>query len=564
MNRQTKIVVIGGSAAGPKAAAKARRLDHDAEITIIQKDKDLSMASCGYPYYVKGDFNDRNSLIATPYGMVRDPDFFRKTKGIHALIETEVTRIHKESRTIDCKDLRTGNTSTVDYDKLIIATGASPKLPPIPGNRINGITTLHSMPDVDFLRNARDRGTVKNAVVIGGGLIGIEVCEALQESGINVTVVEMLPQVLTFLDWELAKLVENHVHSKTAKVITDLAVSEFVGNGKLDAVKLQDGTTLPCDLAVVAIGVSPNIQPARESGLKIGKLGGIEVNQHMQTSDPDIYAVGDCVEVPHRVSGKSTLTPLGDLANLQGRVAGENAVLGNTVTFPGTIQTGICKVFDFSAGSTGLSEARARDAGFDAVSIISAGPDKPAFMNGKPLITKMVADRATGKILGVQCVGMGDVSKQIAQTAMAIQGNLTVEDVSNADLPYAPPFTLAIDNLIAVAHILGNKMKGRLQTIAAVDVKKKVDRGEAPFIMDIREPHEHKMMRIGIGEILIPYAEVRDRLHELPADKNKEIICYCKVSLRGYETSLLLKANGWTNVKVMEGGILAWPFARGK
>ncbi|MDD2389993.1 MAG: FAD-dependent oxidoreductase [Desulfobacterales bacterium] len=561
MKNRKKIIVIGGSAAGPKAAAKARRLDQHADITIIQKDTDLSMASCGYPYYVSGEVKDRKSLISTAYGIIRDPDFFQTSKGIQAFIETEVSEIDRKNHTVTCKNLKTGEITRFDYDKLIIATGARAKLPPIAGNTLPGISTMHSMPDVDYLKTARDQGAIKQAIVIGGGLIGIEVCEALQISGIQVTVVEMLPQVLTFLDWELAKLVENHVRSKTAKVITDLAVSEFIGKEKLEAIKLSDGTSLPCELAVIAIGVSPNTTLARKAGLSIGKFGGIDVNKYMQTSDPDIYAIGDCVEVNNRITGNKTFAPMGDLANLQGRVAGENAAAGNRVTFPGTIQTGICKVFDFSAGSTGLSETRARAAGFNIISVITAGPDKPAFMNGKPLVTKMVAEAVTGKVLGVQCVGLGDVSKQIGQAAMAIQGNLTVEDLSNADLPYAPPFSLAIDNLIATAHSLGNKMKGRLESISAVEVKSRLDNGKTPFILDIREQHEYDMIHLGIGEKLIPLGEVRSRMDELPQDKEREIICYCKVSLRGYETSLFLKANGWKNVKVMEGGILAWPFA---
>lgn len=564
MNHRKKIIVIGGSAAGPKAAAKARRLDPYAEITIIQKDSGLSMASCGYPYYLSGRIKDRKSLLTTAYGIVRDPDFFESTKGILAVIETEVSEIDRKNHNITCNHRKTGEMTRLDYDKLIIATGADAKMPPVPGNTLSGISTLHSLSDVDYLKNAHARGNIKQAVVIGGGLIGIETCEALRQSGIQVTVVEMLPQLLAFLDWEIAKLVENHVRNKAVKVITNLAVSEFVGNGKLQAVKLNDGTILPCELAVVAVGVSPNTKLARKAKLFIGKLGGIEVNEYMQTSDPDIYAIGDCVEVHHRITGDKTLAPFGDLANLQGRVAGENAALGNCVTFPGTIQTGICKVFDFSAGSTGLSEVRAKAAGFNIVSVITSGPDKPVFMSGKPLVTKMVADADSGKVMGVQCVGWGDVSKQISQAAMAIQGNLTVEDLSNADLPYAPPFALPIDNLIAASHILGNKMKGRLDSISAVEVKTRLDNGSDPFILDIRERNEYEMMRLGIGEKQIPFGEVRNRLDELPPDKDREIICYCGISLRAYETSLLLKANGWKHAGVMEGGIIAWPFDREK
>jgi len=561
-----RIVVIGGSAAGPKAAAKARRMDENAEVVIFQKEADLSMASCGYPYYVGGFFDDRNMLLCTPTGIVRDPRFYLNAKAIDARTRTEVTAIDRKDHTVSYRNLATGETGSMGYDKLIIATGATPKMPPIPGTDLKGLTTLQSMQDADFLRKVRDEGVIKKAAIIGGGLIGIETCEALQLAGIDITVIELLPQLLTFLDWDLAKLVENHVRSKNANVITGNGIAEFLGeNGTLTGVKLQNGTELPCELAVVAIGVTPNVRLAREAGLTIGVTGGIEVNEYMQTSDPDIYAVGDCVETVHRITGKKVLAPYGDLANLQGRVAGENAVIGNTATFPGTVQTGICKVFDYSAGSTGLSETSARRNGYnDIVTVINASTDKPNFMGGQLVITKLVAQRSTGKILGAQCIGPGNVVKQIAQWAMAIQAGMYVEDIVNADLPYAPPFSLAIDHFIATGHLMQNKMKGRLKGISPMEVRKKLDEKDRPFFLDVREPVEYEQMRLGIGETLMPLGVLRKRLGELPQDKDREIICYCKISLRGYEAALILEANGWRNVKVMEGGIVAWPYAREK
>lgn len=566
MAEQKKIVVIGGSAAGPKTAARAKRLDPDAEVTIVQMAPELSMASCGYPYFVGGVFDDRRALLSTPYGEVRDPDFFSNTKGITARTNTEVTAIDREKKVVTCRDLNTDSIDELHYDKLVIATGATARKPPLPGIDLDGVTTLQSMRDADFLRKIRDDKSITKAVVIGGGLIGIETCEALQLSGIDITVVELLPQILMFLDWELAKVLENHVKSKAANVLTDIGVAEFVGEGgKLKAVKLANGTEVPCELAVMAIGVQPNTRLAEAAGIKIGSTGGIDVNAFMQTSDPDIYAVGDCVELNHLITGTRTRAPFGDLANLQGRVAGENVVFGNAAQFPGTIHTGICKVFDFSAGSTGLSEAKARAAGYDnIVTVVNASLDKPEFMGAKLLISKIVADGRTGRILGVQCVGPGDVSKQIATAAMAILGKLTVHDLVNADLPYAPPFSLPIDHFIASVHLLENKMKGRLNGISSLDMKKLLDGEDRPYLLDVRTPGEFDQMRIGFGETMIPIGELRNRLHELPQDKDKEIVCYCKISLRGYEAQRLLEANGWTNVKVLEGGVMAWPFGREK
>jgi len=564
MSEVKRIVVIGGSAAGPKAAAKARRMDQHAEVTIIQKAPYLSMASCGYPYYVGGFFDDRNQLLCTPTGVVRDPKFFLNAKGISAITNTEVTAIDRTAKMVVARHAETGVETRHPYDKLVLATGATPLMPPIPGTELEGITTLQSMRDADFLRKVRDDGAIKKAVVVGAGLIGVETCEALELAGIEITVVEMLPQVLMFLDWEMAKLVENHMRSKGAHVITENPVAEFLGDdGKLTGVKLKNGTELPCELAVVAAGVRPNSTLARDAGLDVGDTGGIAVNEQMQTSDPDIYAAGDCIEIPNLLTGKNVHAPYGDLANLQGRVVGQN-VAGGEARFPGTIQTGVCKVFDYSAGATGLSERNAQAAGLDTVSVVYAAPDKPGFMGAKLLVIKMVAEKTTGKLLGVQCVGPGDVSKRIATAAMAIHGKLTVTDLTVADLPYAPPFSPAIDNLIACAHVLDNKMNGRMTGISTREVKAKVDAGEDVYILDTRGPDEYEQMRLGIGEVLIPLGALRKRMDEIPQEKRKEIICFCKISLRGYEAASLLEANGWTNVKVMEGGIMAWPFAREK
>ena len=562
MSRKKRIVVIGGSAAGPKAAAKAKRTDYNAKVVMFQKDPDFSMASCGYPYYVGGYFNDRNMLIGTATG-VRDSQYFRTVKGVDARPNTEVTSIDREKKQVSFRNLISGESGDMTYDKIIIATGATAKMPPVPGTGLEGITTLQSMKDTDYLRKICDEKKIKEAVVIGGGLIGIETCEALQRAGIGITIVELLPQLLTFLDWEMARLVENYLQTKSARVITGNGIAAFLGtDGKLTGVRLQDGRELPCELAVVAIGVEPNVKLARQAGLTIGEAAGIEVDAFMQTSDPHIYAVGDCVSTYNMISGQKVLAPLGDLANLQGRVAGENAATQNLVTFPGTLQTGICKIFDYNAGSTGLSEAKARHLGYtDIVTTIVTSPDRPGFMGGLLLVTKVVADRKSGRILGAQCVGPGNVSKQIAQWAMAIMAGHSVEDLINCDLPYAPPFSLAIDHFIAAVHVMQNKIKGRMDGISSVELKAKLDGGESPFIIDVRGPDEYKETRPGIGEMLIPNTTLRENLDRLPQDKTREIVCYCVTALRAYESALVIRAEGWEHVRVLEGGIMAWPYS---
>ena len=559
-----RIVVIGGSAAGPKAASKARRLDQHAEITIIQRSPELSMASCGYPYYVGGVFDDRNQLLCTPAGVVRDPNFFFNAKGIRAMVSTEVTRIDRAGKTVSYRNLETGEEGAVEYDKLIITTGANPIRPRVPGIDLEGITTLQSMRDADFLRRVHDEHNIQRAVVIGGGLIGIETCEALNQAGTKITLVERLPQILSFLDRQLAKIAEGHAVANGVQVITSNGVAEFLGtDGKLTGVKLEDGTEVECELAIVAVGVRPNSKLAADCGLEIGELGGITVNEYMQTSDPDIYAAGDCVESTHRITGKKVHAPFGDLANLQGRVAGQNVIAGNTVKSPGTLLTGVCKLFDDVAGSTGLNEESARQAGYkNVVPLVNAGLDMPGFMGGKPLISKMVVDGDTGKVLGFQCIGNGDASKRIAEAALAIQGGLTVDDLVNADLPYAPPFSLAIDHLIACAHVMENKLTNRLKGISAEELKQRIDSGHQPLLLDARSPAEFEEMRLGIGETLIPLGALRSRIGELPEDRDTEIVCYCKISLRGYEAALILEAHGYRNVKVLEGGLLAWPYPK--
>ena len=559
-----KIIVIGGSAAGPKAAAKARRMDEFADITVLQKGPDLSMASCGYPYYVGGFFDDRNQLLCTPAGVVRDTKFYWNAKGIKTKVETEVTKIDRQNKQVEFVDLVTGEKGVQSYDKLVIATGAVAGMPPVPGINLKGITTLQSLQDADYLRKIKDDGKIRKAVVIGGGLIGIETIEALHLAGIELTLIELLPQLLTFLDWEMAKLVENYLKTKV-NVITKNGVAEFLGeDGVLTGVKLQNGTEIPCELAVVAIGVRPNIKLAKEAGITIGNLGGIQVNEYMQTSDPDIYAVGDCCEIKNLITQKPVLAPFGDLANLEGRVAGQNIIKEKSAVFPGTIQTGICKLFDYNIGITGLSETKAQESNIDYVKVVNASPDKPGFMEGKLLVTKLLADKKTGKIIGAQCLGPGDVAKQLATWAIAIKGGLTVEDMVNADLPYAPPFSLAIDHSIASAHILENKIKGLFEGISALEFKEKLNRKDDMFILDARGADEYEQTRLGIGERLIPIGALRQRMNELPQDKNKEIVVYCKISLRGYEAAVTLKAYGYMNIKVLEGGIMAWPFTKEK
>ncbi len=561
-----RYVIIGGSAAGPKIASKIRRLDQKAEIVIIQKSKSLSMASCGYPYYVGGVFDDPNLLIATPTGVTRNPDFFFKAKGITAYVETEAVAIDRIKKRVRIKDLKSGKEQEIPYDKLAVTTGANPIKPPIEGIDFQGIRTLHSLEDaIELKKMIQDDGSKKKAVVVGGGLIGIETCEALQLAGIENTVVEMLDQVLPFLDWEMAKLVENHIKSKGVEVLTSDGVKKFHGKeGRIASVELQSGRIIECDMAIVSIGVKPRKKLAEDCGITIGAKGGIQVNRFMQTSDPDVYSAGDCVEVTNLITHEKQLWPMGDAANLQGRIAAQNMVYGNIEEYEGFIGTGICKVFDFTAGSTGLSEKMAKREGYEnIIKVTHAAADKPGFMGAKPIILKLLAAKTTGKFLGLQAVGTGDVAKRLTTAAMALHGRMCIAHLVNLDLPYAPPFSPAIDNFITAIHVLENKWRHYMEGISSIELKEKLDKGEKPFIIDARGKNEYEADRLGIGETLIPLGALRTSLDKLPSDKTTEIITYCKISLRGYEAASFIKSEGYTNVKVLEGGIAAWPYPHG-
>ncbi len=559
-----KYIIIGGSAAGPKVASKIRRLDEQADITIIQKGKYLSMASCGYPYFVGGVFDDPGALIATPTGVPRDPDFFSKVKGITAIVNTEAIAIKTIKKIVTVRELSSGKESEFHYDKLILTTGANPVKPPIPGIDLKGVDTLQSMEDAVSLKEIALAKKAKHVVIVGGGLIGIETCEAFELAGIDATVVEMQDQILPFLDWEMAKLVENHMKAKGVEVITGKGVTRFIGeNGTITGVELTGGEILRCDHAVFSIGVRPNTSLAEAAGLKLGASGGISVNRFMQTSDPSIYAAGDCIEVTNIITQNKQHFPMGDAANLQGRVVAQNVIRGNSEEYNGVIGTGICKVFDFTAGSTGLSQKMAEMEGYENIlTAIHAAPDKPGFMGASPIIIKLIAAKSTGRLLGMQAVGTGDISKRVAMAAISLHGRLCITQMVNLDLPYAPPFSPAIDNFITAIHVLDNKWQKQMNGISSVDLNRKLEAGEKPFILDVRGPGEFEQMRLGIGEKLIPLGALRTRLGELPEDNSAEIITFCKISLRGYEAARILKGHGYTNVKVLEGGIIAWPFSR--
>lgn len=556
-----RIVIIGGVAAGTKAAAKARRLDQDAEITIVERGEHISYAGCGLPYYISGIVKERNDLMSTPIGVLRDPKFFKAVKDLTVLNFHEALSIDRANKEVTVKDLNRDQAYQIPYDKLIISTGSDPFVPPIPGRDLEGVHCLQKIEDAEDIRAELEQRKARDVVIIGGGLISIESTENLAEAGCRVSVVEVMPQILGFLDQDMALLVQKHMEAKGIKVVTGEKVERIEGeNGRVKAV-VTENNNLPADFVIIAAGVRPNIKLAQEAGLEIGKTGAIAVDRRMGTSDPDIFAVGDCVENRCLVCQKNfySYTPLGSTANKHGRVAAIN-VCGGDEHFNGIVQTGILKVFEFNVGRTGLTEQQARDEEFDPVTVITAGPDKAHFYpTAKPIIIKLVGDRKSGRLLGAQIVGAGEIDKRLNAVATALYYSARVEDISGFDLAYAPPFSPAMDNLIDAANSLRNKLEGKYQGMGPFELKRLLDEGEDIFLLDVRSPGEYEEVRIP-GATLIPLGALRQRLEEVP--KDRVVVAFCKSSLRAYEASIILKYNGYGNIWVLDGGIAAWPFEK--
>jgi len=550
-----RIVVIGANAAGAKAASKAKRINPKAEVTLIDRGNFISYGACGIPYFVSDTVADVKELMSTPVGVIRDTHFFKKVKGVAVMTNTEVTRIDREAKIVHLLETTTAEKSHLEYDRLIIATGSTPFIPKISNVVLPNILTVKSIEDAELLKKSAVHGDT--ACIVGGGLIGLETAEALKQKGMRVTIIEMRDQLLPgVLDPEMAALVAKQLRQQGVTVMAGRTVTGFTGTTSVESVII--GTDeVTADLVVLAPGVTPNTGLARAAGIDVGATGAIAVDARLCTSDPNIYACGDCCETTHLVTGKKVHIPLGSTANKQGRVAGINAA-GGEATFAGVIGTSILRVFNINAGKTGLTETEARANGFDVETVISPAHDKAHFFPGaKPIVLKLVAERKTGRLLGLQAVGEGAVDKRLDAAATAITFHATAEQLSQVDLAYAPPYSAAMDNLIVAADIMKNKLSGHARGISAKEVKRKFDEENDFILLDVRSPAEHGEVSIE-GAKLIPLGMLRERLDELPRDK--EIITFCKISLRGYEAQKILDAAGFENTRFMDGGILAWPY----
>ncbi|HIP63296.1 MAG TPA: pyridine nucleotide-disulfide oxidoreductase, partial [Archaeoglobus profundus] len=549
------IVVIGGGACGLKAACRARRRDPDAEITVIEASKYPSLGRCGLPYYVGGIVNSIDDLRKTLAGAVRDADYFKSIKNIDVLIETKAEKIDRNRKVVHIVK-KDGSTDEIPYDYLVISTGARPVRLNLPNADAEGVVTLFDPDDAETILNLWEEEALDKAVIIGGGLIGLEMAEAFSRLDVDVTIVEIKDHILpALLDREMAMLVQSYLVEKGIKVLTGSRVTEIIArDGKVAGVKV-DGKEIEAQLVLMAVGVRPNVELAKDAGLTIGETGAIKVNERLQTSDPNIYAGGDCVENIHLITGKPIYMPLGTIANKHGRVIGDNITGGNS-TFPGVLGTTIFKVLDLNVARTGLSEKQAKELGYEVITALVPGPDRSHYYPGqKPIRIKLIADAKSGRILGAQIVGFGVVDKRIDVVATAIQMKATIYDLANLDLAYAPPYSTALDTLIHAANVVKNKKDGLYQTISSYEVKSKLERGEDIVILDVRTEEEYRKFKKIESEkvIRIPLKELRKSIDKLP--KDKEIIIVCQIGNRAYEAQRILQGYGFKNVKVMEGGM---------
>jgi len=551
-----RVVVIGGVAAGPKVAAKVMRLRPDAGVTIVERGQVLSYAGCGLPYYIAGVVKDQRELVSTPEGVVRGPEYFETVKNVRVMNRTEALKIDRTNRQVLVSDLISGRQGWLHYDKLAVCTGAVPTVPSIPGVHCENVFTLHGVQHAEGIKASLAEARAKDVTIVGAGLIGVEMTESLVMAGCRVTLVEMLPQVLPkILDPEMAQLVTRHFESRGVRVMLNTRVVRFDGNGKVRRV-VTDGGSFPADMVIVGVGVRPNVELAAEAGLELGPTGGIKVDEHMRTSDPDIYAAGDCVECTDLITGRPCYVPLGSTANKQGRVAAVN-VCGGSAAFPGVLGTTVCKVFGYTVARTGLLERQAVESGYNTVTTLTPGLDRAHFMpDAGMIIVKLIADGDARKLLGMQAIGPGEAAKRVDVAATAITAGMTLDQISALDLCYAPSYSDALDNIHTACNVMKNKLDGHMAGIPPVEVRRRLEAGERIVLLDVRTHAEFDDARID-GSTHIPLGALRGRLGELPRDR--EIITFSRVSLSAYEAAIILKANGFGNVKVMDGGILMWP-----
>ena len=538
-----KHLIVGGVAGGATAAARIRRIDENAEIILFEKGKYISYANCGLPYYIGNTIAEREKLF------VQTPKSFGTRFNVDVRTENEVIAIDTSAKNVTVRKTD-GSTYTEAYDKLLLSPGSNPVRPPLKGIDNEGIFTLRNVDDTDKMKAYIQSHKIENAVIVGAGFIGLEMAENLQNIGAKVSVVEMINQVMAPLDFSIASFVHQHLIQKGVDLYLEQTVEHFEKSGEKITVFFKSGETAEADIVLLSIGVRPDTSLAKATSLKIGEAGGIWVDEYLETSAKDVYAVGDAIEFPHPLTGKPYLNYLAGPANRQGRIVADNMVQGNVIKYEGAIATSIAKVFDLTVASTGLAAKRLKSMGIKYASSTTHGMSHAGYYpDALPLTIKLTFDPETGKLYGAQAVGYDGVDKRIDQVALLIKNGGTVNDLTKIEHAYAPPFSAAKDPIAIAGYVASNIVNGTMPVVYWRDVKE-MDRSKI-FLLDVRTPAEFSLGSIE-GAVNIPLDELRGRLDEIPADK--EIIIFCAVGLRGYLALKILTGRGFKNVKNISGG----------
>jgi Uncharacterized NAD(FAD)-dependent dehydrogenases len=539
-----KVVIIGAVAGGTSAAAKARRNDENAEIKIFDMDYDISYSGCGLPYYIGEEIQDREDL--TP----RNAEFFKKKYNVDVFRRHEVLNINTKDKALTVKNLDTNDIFTESYDKLVIATGAKSIVPNISGAEKSNVFYLRNVKQADKIKEYILIHKPKSVVCVGTGFIGLEMTENLKNLGIEVILVERLNQVTPGLDGDMAVYVEKYLKSKDINMILGDSVVELKGEPLVNKVVLQSGKVIDADFVIMSIGVKPNVELAKEAGIELGANGSIKVNTKMMTNIKDVYACGDCAESYSVITKKPLYRPLGSTANKMGRIAGDQLSGGN-LEFRGILGTGIFKIFDMAVAQTGLTEKEAINEGFEPVICHNIKPDKPEYYHGKEMVIKAVADKNSGKLLGVQAVGYTGVDKRIDVFVTAITFGAKVEDLFHLDLAYAPPFSTTKDPVMYTGMILDNAINRGRELITPSGLNKLIEKGNDVTVIDARVNKQYEEAHVN-SAINIPHDQVRRRAEEL--DKEKVVVTYCNKGVTGNAVQNILINQGFKKVYNISGG----------
>jgi NADPH-dependent 2,4-dienoyl-CoA reductase/sulfur reductase-like enzyme/rhodanese-related sulfurtransferase len=547
----TRILIIGGVAGGATAAARARRLDEQAEITVLERGPYVSYANCGLPYFISGEIPQRASLL------LQTPEGFDRRYRVAVLVNTEAVQLDLSGRRVLVRG--PGGERWLAYDKLILAQGGLPIMPDLPGAAAPHVFRLWTVPDMDRLHGYIQEARPGSAVVVGGGFIGLEMAEAFRKRGLATTVVELLPTVMGVMDREFGQQVAGELTANGVQVITGVGVKAVHPADR--TVELTDGRRVPAGLVLFSVGVRPELTLARAAGLALGPSGGLQVDERLQTSDPDVYAAGDMCEVTQRISGRKVRVPLAGPANRQGRIAATNA-LGGSMRYGGATGTSVVKVFEATAGLTGLTEKAARDAGLEVgVAVIHKEHHAGYYPGARELSLKLVYERATGRLLGGQAFGHAGVDKRIDVLATALQARMTLDDLAELDLAYAPPFSSANDPVNLAAFVGQNDLSGVSPLVTAAQLKAAYAAGGNPFVLDVRNPGEWKAGHLA-GATRVAVDDLRAGLSALPRDRRLWV--HCKSGFRAHLAVRILEqagfsdvvnvTGGWTSI-VLEGGL---------